>query len=203
LTNSSGAAAETYTYDSFGKQIASAGSLTNSFRYTGREFDSETGLYYYRSRYYDPNVGRFMTEDSFKEVLRGLNFYAYVRNNPVAYTDPTGMTPWDWWDKLWDRLGFARKTWNSAKKATDWSLCGVYYTECLETGMDIKREIAQALNSPDPVVYATALATLAQQTGSNSISQLNINVCMNNENCQKALECAKKGLTNPLPFPIK
>jgi hypothetical protein len=69
--------------------------------------------------------------------------------------------------------------------------------------MGIKNEIAQALNSPDPVIYATALATLAQQTGSNSMSQLNVDLCMNNQNCKKALECAKKGLTNPLPLPIK
>src|SRR5579864_3171081 len=50
LTNSSGAAAETYTYDSFGKVTASSGSLTNPFQYTGREMDAETGLYYYRGR---------------------------------------------------------------------------------------------------------------------------------------------------------
>jgi YD repeat-containing protein len=54
LTNAAGATAEAYTYDSFGKVTASAGSLTNPFQYTGREFDAETGLYYYRARYYDP-----------------------------------------------------------------------------------------------------------------------------------------------------
>ena len=45
LTGSSGSLAQTYTYDSFGNQTASSGSLTNFFRYTGREFDTETGLY--------------------------------------------------------------------------------------------------------------------------------------------------------------
>jgi len=49
-----GALAQTYTFDSFGKQTASSGSLTSPFQYTGREFDPETGLYYYRARYYDP-----------------------------------------------------------------------------------------------------------------------------------------------------
>lgn len=63
LTNSSGALALTYTYDSFGKITASSGSVSNPFRYTGRDFDSETGLYYYRARYYDPTTGRFLSED--------------------------------------------------------------------------------------------------------------------------------------------
>ena len=202
LSNTSGALAQSYTYDSFGNQTASSGSLTNFFRYTGREFDTETGLYFNRARYLDPTTGRFISEDPFKEVLRGLNFYTYVRNDPVGYTDPNGKSPWDWWDKLWGWLGFGKTAWNAASSTMDWSLCGLYYVDCLNQGMGIKKEIAQALNSPDPVVYATALATLAQQTGSNSMSQLNVNVCMNNENCQKALQCEQKGLTNPLPFPV-
>jgi YD repeat-containing protein len=57
LTNGAGALAQTYTYDSFGNLTASQGTLTNPFRYTGREFDSETGLYYYRARYYGQSVG--------------------------------------------------------------------------------------------------------------------------------------------------
>src|SRR3989441_11916614 len=52
LSNAAGGLAQTYTFDSFGKQTASSGSLTNPFQYTGREFDSETNLYFYRARYY-------------------------------------------------------------------------------------------------------------------------------------------------------
>jgi hypothetical protein len=50
LSNSAGALAQTYAYDSFGKQTSSSGSLTNPFQYTARESDTETGLYYYRAR---------------------------------------------------------------------------------------------------------------------------------------------------------
>jgi RHS repeat-associated protein len=89
LSNSAGALAQTYTYDSFGKQTASSGSLTNPFQYTGREFDSETGLYFYRARYYDPSTGRFLSEDPLQHD-GGNNFYAYVLNDPLNLTDAFG-----------------------------------------------------------------------------------------------------------------
>src|SRR6266404_2978415 len=73
LSNSTGTLVQTYGYDSFGKQITSSGSLTNPFQYTARELDSETGLYFYRARYYDPNVGRFLSEDP-SDFDGGINF---------------------------------------------------------------------------------------------------------------------------------
>jgi RHS repeat-associated protein len=90
LTNVSGAAAETYTYDSFGKVTASAGSLTNPFQYTGRESDNETGLYYYRARYYDSATGRFANEDP-SQLLAGINMYVYAGGNPTNLIDPSGL----------------------------------------------------------------------------------------------------------------
>jgi RHS repeat-associated protein len=90
LTNTSGANAQTYTYDSFGNLTASSGSLTNSFRYTAREFDAETGLYFYRARYYDPASGRFISQDPI-EFNGGNNFYAYVKNGATNLIDPKGL----------------------------------------------------------------------------------------------------------------
>jgi RHS repeat-associated protein len=90
LSNSSGANAATYTYDSFGNLTATTGSLTNRYRYTGREFDSETGLYYYRARYYDPASGRFLNEDPI-HFVGGMNFYRYVSNRPANFRDPRGL----------------------------------------------------------------------------------------------------------------
>ena len=89
LSDTSGNLPSTYTYDSFGNLVATSGSIVNNFRYTGREFDSETGVYYYRARYYDPNVGRFLSEDPLHFVA-GINFYPYALNAPVNLRDPSG-----------------------------------------------------------------------------------------------------------------
>jgi RHS repeat-associated protein len=90
VTNGTGALANTYTYDSFGKVTASTGTLANAFLYTNREFDSETSLSYYRARYYDPTIGRFLSEDPIS-FEAGVNFYAYVLNNPTNTIDPLGL----------------------------------------------------------------------------------------------------------------
>jgi RHS repeat-associated protein len=78
-----------YLYDSFGNLTASAGRVTNPFRYTAREFDTEAGLYYYRARYYDSLFGRFLSEDPVGGADKSL--YAYVSSDPVNLTDPFGL----------------------------------------------------------------------------------------------------------------
>jgi RHS repeat-associated protein len=89
LTSSAGAVANTYTYDSFGNLTASTGTLSNPFRYTAREFDVETNLYFNRARYYDPFTGRFLSEDPIT-FRGGVNFYSYVGGDPVDLVDPGG-----------------------------------------------------------------------------------------------------------------
>jgi RHS repeat-associated protein len=90
LSNTVGPLAQTYTFDSFGKQTASSGSLVNPFQFTAREFDTETNLYYFRERYYDPQPGRFLSEDP-AWFDAGVDFYTYARNNPINFTDPSGL----------------------------------------------------------------------------------------------------------------
>lgn len=93
LTNANQNVVQTYTYDAFGNLTASTGNIVNPYRYTGREYDTATGLYYYRTRYYDAEVGRFLTRDIVKgDLLRpaSLNSYSYVENNPVNLKDPKG-----------------------------------------------------------------------------------------------------------------
>lgn len=93
LTDTTGALAQTYTYDSWGNQTASSGSLTNFFRYTAREFDTETKLYYYRARYFDPASGRFVSEDPAR-FRSGPNLYAYTHNRSTTMRDPSGRFAW-------------------------------------------------------------------------------------------------------------
>ena len=90
LSSPTGGIANSYTYDSFGKLTGSTGTFTNPFQYTGREFDSESGLYYYRARYYDPSIGRFIGEDP-TGFTDGTNFYDYAANNPIVFIDPMGL----------------------------------------------------------------------------------------------------------------
>jgi RHS repeat-associated protein len=92
LTTTSGSVAQTYAYDSFGNLTGSAGSLTNSLQYTGREFDAETALYYDRARYYDPSTARFVSGDPIG-IEGGTNSYRYVDNSPANSTDPSGLCP--------------------------------------------------------------------------------------------------------------
>jgi RHS repeat-associated protein len=94
LSNGAGALSQTYTFDSFGNQTASSGSFTNPFRYTAREFDTETSFYFNRARYYDPASGRFINEDLIG-FGGGGNFYRYVHNDPTGLTDPMGLSPAD------------------------------------------------------------------------------------------------------------
>ena len=92
LTNSSGNVTWKYDYDAFGVEREIAGQNaendTNPFRYCGEYFDKETGSIYLRARYYNPKIGRFITQDPIND---GLNWYTYCNNNPVKWIDPTGL----------------------------------------------------------------------------------------------------------------
>jgi len=92
ITDGNKAVVQGYDYDSFGNMKQST-SFVNSFTYTGREWDKETGLYYYRARYYDPMEGRFISKDPISFSGGDVNLYGYVENNPVNFTDPLGLSP--------------------------------------------------------------------------------------------------------------
>ena len=101
IVNSSRSVVASYTYDPWGKIISSSGTLAdiNPLRYRGYYYDSETGFYYLQSRYYDPEIGRFINADSYASTdatgLLSTNMFAYCENNPVMRVDPTGELFWD------------------------------------------------------------------------------------------------------------
>lgn len=79
-------------YSSFGQILNQTNPIDGSrLTFTGREYDAETGLYYYRARYYDPDLGRFISQDPLGFAGQDANLYRYVSNNPINATDPSGM----------------------------------------------------------------------------------------------------------------
>ena len=93
LADEAGIISDTYTYDAFGNLIDITGSTENSFLYTGEQFDFNTGFYYLRARYMNPNTGTFITMDPYQGSLFdpvSLHKYLYANANPIMYSDPTG-----------------------------------------------------------------------------------------------------------------
>ena len=100
ITNAAGAVVQQYAYDGWGNLKQNSGSfafsgsgLVNDFTYTGREYDDESSLYHYRTRAYDPAIGRFLQKDRLqgnRDDPQTENHYAYAGNSPVNRTDPSG-----------------------------------------------------------------------------------------------------------------
>ncbi|MBA5868325.1 MAG: hypothetical protein GDA67_16655 [Nitrospira sp. CR1.3] len=91
LTDSIGTVAKAYAYDAYGNIVEQTGTVENSYTYTGREFDAETGLYHYRKRTYDSRLGRFISRDPAGFWGGDTNFYAYSYNEPMDWVDPYGL----------------------------------------------------------------------------------------------------------------
>ena len=113
VISATGTEAAAYSYDAWGKLLTSAGDLAdvNPLRYRGYFYDTETGLYYLKSRYYDPEVSRFINPDAFVSSgtsVASYNMMVYCDNNPINRIDPAGM--------FWREIGdFFSKAWNGLK----------------------------------------------------------------------------------------
>ena len=108
LVDANGVQVAAYDYDPYGKVITSTGDLAeiNPLRYRGYYYDSETGFYYLQSRYYDPEICRFINADSYASTgdgFTGLNMFAYCNNNPANRIDPDGHDSyvWEWLTTMW------------------------------------------------------------------------------------------------------
>jgi RHS repeat-associated protein len=121
VTGSGGSVLDTYSYLPFGEKV-STGSVPNPFTFAGQVgiSDDGDGLYYMRARYYDPTIGRFISEDPMGFNGGDVNFYAYVGNNPLGYIDPSGYarkpgkTPNNRWPKPPSNACGNKPKWNPA-----------------------------------------------------------------------------------------
>jgi RHS repeat-associated protein len=117
LADTAGTVTTSYTYDPFGNATSSGSASSNTFQYTGRENDG-TGLVLLRARYYNPTLQRFMSEDPIQFAGGQVDLYAYVWNNPLTYTDPTGTCGVvNFFKSLAGRKGDDRSCWDYAKDA--------------------------------------------------------------------------------------
>ena len=105
IVDETGTPVATYEYDPYGNIVTTTGTLAevNPLRYRGYYYDSESTLYYLQSRYYDPELGRFINADTLMSTgqgVLGMNMYTYCLNNPVNMTDYSGNKPGDWFETI-------------------------------------------------------------------------------------------------------
>lgn len=161
-----------YLYDDFGDSLGSWGTVSNSYRYTGQEYDwTPLNAYNLRAREYYPKLGRFMQNDpiaGYTFIPNTYNRYIYTLNNPINYNDITGKSPFDICS------------------------CLYYAAKCALEGAKCKQELQKKIDA----MTTEELEVFLRQNGANSISELFRIICFKSiPSCGKAYHyCAKAGI---------
>src|SRR5690554_1247940 len=105
ITNLAGEINQHMEYLPFGELLVEEhlNSYNSPFKFNAKEFDAETGNYYYGARYYDPKYNLMLSVDQMYDLYPSFSPYAYTLQNPVRYVDPTGMTAEDYDDWVYDK----------------------------------------------------------------------------------------------------
>ncbi len=213
ITNSTASVVERYSYDAYGLPAVLNGAgeplspnfwgtphsaLENPLMFTGRQFDEETGLYYYRARYYDSVKGRFLQRDPLPKYFSGMDLYLYVGNNPTNFLDPFGLVPFTWemkiqnWGYVWnDDMGAAVLSidaWCSMKgncaKLEPKDIKGLDQTNFpLKAGFDIITRQIPCTNCHEGFEVSATIKVLLPDTTTKSGGKVTIGV--NGEDCRK------------------
>jgi RHS repeat-associated protein len=125
LADETGAMVQTYEYGVFGEITEQAGNLENPFAYTGREWEREVELYYYRARWYAPQLAGFLSMDPVMSEP-GFSQYTYVANCPTVFTDPTGLDRYSRCENKGPLLKWI------CRKMVDWACSGTKNVACCE-----------------------------------------------------------------------
>lgn len=225
ITNESGAVVASYQYDAWGNILyqsqlseSSIASL-NPLRYRGYVYDNETQLYYLQSRYYDPEVGRFLNADALVSTGQGIlgnNMFAYCNNNPVSNVDPTGhalmqmsfdpdgasglLTPGPWGGGSGGSSGMAY--WANISP---------------EAAKELANDVGEAICTAAEACWDVYMRSYnLQQNAQLQQAQMNINMFDSPEDIWKSVgiisatvDCAKAGyavaviITSPVPITVK
>jgi RHS repeat-associated protein len=171
VTDAAGALEAEYTYTPFGETTAAGSASANSLQFTGRENDN-SGLYYYRARYYDPRTSRFVSEDPLQWEGGGRTVFEYARTNPVNFSDPTGLSAWDCLKCLWKRIG-----------------------DCSKSSQQCEKDLAKKYPNPLDLCYS-------KDPPYNSPTAAVWDICFfNNPDCQKAVNDCVKCASGPIKGP--
>ncbi|MCU0918236.1 MAG: hypothetical protein MUC88_27275 [Planctomycetes bacterium] len=144
LTDADANTVEVCEYDVYGRVGATDANHPNRFLFTGRELDKETGLYYYRARYYNPQIGRFLQTDPVG-YSAGMNWYVYCGNNSTNGVDPSGLK----WEDSSVRIIF----YDSDERADSWAASDPFW----DVRIDISGRAAQKAGYRNSAEYIKAI----------------------------------------------
>jgi len=161
LTDVNGNIQTAYSYDPFGNTSIAGATSSNVFQYTGRE-DDGNGLYYYRARYYNPLLGRFVSEDPLGFAGGDVDLYAYAADDPVNLIDPFGLDPIaapGFWESL-------IPVWGSGRQAIHDFQCGNWVSGIFNTALAVSDIFL--IKSLATAVGKVGVRGLAKTTGSHT-----------------------------------
>jgi RHS repeat-associated protein len=159
LTDTNQAITTEYDYQPFGVTTNTGAANKNTFKFTGRE-DDGTGLYYYRARYYQPVLGRFVGEDPLELLSGDINYFAYAANSPLSMTDPSGE------DSV--SVTFAAGWWGGTVTWTQNSLGG----HNLTAGWAVGKRFSFQWNRGETTVFQGVAAQLGGEGGAKFLERV-------------------------------
>ena len=168
-----------YDYDIFGNPILTVEIYTNAIRYAGEFYDEETGLYYLRARYYNPYIGRFISEDSYwgeDTNPLSLNLYVYCYNDPIQFVDPTGH---------WGVLGSITKAVTSAVTSAIKSI-GSSGSSSSSKSSSSSSSSSKSSGSSNIAIGSSGSSSRSKSSSSSSGSNSNITIGSNGNSSSKS-----------------